>query len=204
MNAINLPQYVTELLASRPTTGDGIHNWLFHAARALHPYRNEWEIADLLASAVTNCGRRVPQREVWDAVRNSKGARMPIIGRRAAFKETHENKGWPSKNVEAIEALYADGPGLADLWEMSPVRLEDNKPHAEEIIDQLFPDNPLLCVGKYSWEFETRPREEWRGHMAAHQLIVPSPMAGKWGKTGVGRPSQHTKDNTGEEHDGLI
>ena len=37
----------------------------------------------------------------------------------------------------------------------------------------LFPENPLLCCGKSTSDFATRSREEWRGKLAAMQLIVP-------------------------------
>src|SRR5205823_15123202 len=45
-------------------------------------------------------------------------------------------------------AIGRDGGGLVDLWEVSPIRLEDNAAHTEALIDALFPGNPLLCCGK--------------------------------------------------------
>jgi hypothetical protein len=92
--------------------------------------------------------------------------------------------GWPTVNTEQREAVTSVmGMGLANLWEMSPIRLADNYAHCEEIIDVLFLNNPLLCCGKRNSKFATRPREDWRGHLAEQQLIVPSSMLGRIGLT---------------------
>jgi hypothetical protein len=87
--------------------------------------------------------------------------------------------------------------GLSDLWEASPIRWEDSLPHTEEVIDALFPGNPLLCVGKSNSIFETKRREELRGGLAHFELIVPSPMSALTGKTKEGRTSAHCLENTG-------
>src|SRR5262245_17952073 len=79
----------------------------------------------------------------------------------------------------------------------SPIRIEDNKSHTEEIIDRLFPGNPLLCCGKSQSEFDTAPREHWRGELVRLQFIVPSPMSAVSGFTKDGRESKHTLSNTG-------
>ncbi|MGO9476690.1 MAG: hypothetical protein ACLP7I_01965 [Limisphaerales bacterium] len=84
---------------------------------------------------------------------------------------------WPGVNQEQREAIVRDGGGLADLWELSKPRLEDNTAHTETMIDQLFPGNPLMCCGKSSSIFDTKPREDWRGEMSALSLTVPSPMS---------------------------
>jgi hypothetical protein len=87
--------------------------------------------------------------------------------------------------------------GLADLWELSPIRIEDNEQHTEDIIDHLFPGNLLLCCGESSSVFDTRPREEWRGDLVRLQFVVPSPMSKVEGLTKDGKPSRHCLDNTG-------
>src|SRR5208283_6185573 len=98
--------------------------------------------------------------------------------------------------------IIANGCGLADLWECSPWRIEDNRQHTEAIIDRLFPGDALLCCGATSAAFDTRPREDWRGELAALQLIVPSPMSALFGrkknpKPGSSETSAHTLANTG-------
>jgi hypothetical protein len=100
-------------------------------------------------------------------------------------------------NTEQREAVIASGLGLVDLWEFSPIRVDHNESRAEEIIDALFPGDPLLCGGRSNGEFVTRSREEWRGTLAALQLIVPSPMTARIGYTQNGRESAHTLETTG-------
>jgi hypothetical protein len=68
---------------------------------------------------------------------------------------------WINQNFELIEALADTGNGLVDLWEASPVRLECNQPNTDDIIDALFPGNPLLCCGWNRHRFDTRARTRW-------------------------------------------
>jgi len=115
-----------------------------------------------------------------------------------SFREWRAAPKWPAANLEQREAIIATGDGLVDLWEASPVRFEDSQKHTEEIIDALFPDNPLLCVGRDNLHFATRPRENFRGALVNHRLIVPSPMRARYGVTQEGKRSEHTLKNTGD------
>jgi hypothetical protein len=99
---------------------------------------------------------------------------------------------WPARNLEQINTIIATGFGLYDLWESSPVRFPDDNSYAEEIIDILFPGNPLLCIGETAYKFDTRLREDWRGQLAQYALIVPNPMLTKGSLTGSERMSKHT------------
>jgi len=130
----------------------------------------------------------VPDREIWDAIST---ASLP------KRKQTTKKANWPSKNEEQREAITGNGAGLAELWESSPIRFDDDAPHTEEVIDLLFPDNPLLCTGSAPYKFGTKTREEWRGKLASMQLIVPSPMTERVGITKSGKKSAHSLDNTG-------
>ena len=137
-----------------------------------------------------------PKNEVVEAV--NKVFDAALDPRAFGFKPRFEApKKWPEPNPEQIEAVVASTGGLADLWEHSPIRFEDADPHTEEIIDRLFPGNPLLCCGASNSNFATRSREDWRGSLSGLQLIVPSPMSALTGKTKTGRTSAHTLDNTG-------
>jgi hypothetical protein len=100
-------------------------------------------------------------------------------------------------NQEQRAAIIRNGGGRADLWERSPIRIEDDQPHTEEIIDRLFPPDSLLCCGQSSHEFDTKPREAWRGELAVLPFIVPSPMSAITGLTKDGRESKHSLANTG-------
>lgn len=202
-NAVrSLPQFVRDLLSSPPRHGEGVHNYCFRLARVLHPYRTAMEIVETLRALLVDCGRTVPESEILDAVRNSKACAWTPG---TSTPRTARQPQWPSINVEQREAVIATGLGLVDLWEASPVRFEDTEAHTEEIIDTLFPGNPLLCAGRTSYEFAVLERDKWRGKLAALQFVVPSPMSAKLGrkknpKPGESEWSEHTLDNTGARH----
>ena len=97
-------------------------------------------------------------------------------------------------NARPLCATTADWQTYGNL---SKPRIEDNDAHTEAIIDRLFPGNPLLCCGKSNSDFDTKPREDWRGELAGLQLIVPSPMSAVTGLTKDGKVSKHCSNNTG-------
>ena len=189
-----LPGFLEQMLSTPPRAGEGVHNWLFRVARNLHAHLPASEIVSLLESCVENCGRFVPRNEIVEAVKNSLGCAWEP-GRKA--QPFHSAPRWPPVNAEQREAVIASGLGLVDLWELSNPRIDDHKAHTEQIIDRLFPGNPLLCCGKSKTDFDTRPREDWRGELSKLQVIVPSTMSAITGRTKDGRESNHTLDNTG-------
>ena len=187
-----LPQFVRDLLSAPPRAGEGVNSYLFRLARVLHPYRNESEILEALRAIAFDCGRTVPEREIRRAVENSKAVAW-TPGEKNPVRSTPP---WPSVNVEQREAIIRNHE-LADLWECSPVRIDSNESCTEEIIDVLFPGDPLLCCGADKAKFATRTREEWRGELSHLALVVPSPMSSKTGLTQEGKESEHALSNTG-------
>jgi hypothetical protein len=185
-----LPQFVRDLLASPPKAGEGVNLWLFRVARVLHACRTETEILDTLRAVTVGCGRVVTEKEIRRAMENSRTG----AGTAAPVRLTPP---WPMLNREQREAIINEGGRLVDLWEVSPLRLEDNDSHTEQIVDVLFPGNPLLFVGATNAVFATQSREEWRGKLTAMQFIVPSPMIARTGRTQDGRQSAHSLENTG-------
>jgi hypothetical protein len=188
-----LPRFVCDLLASPPQRGGGLNLWLYRVARVLHPYRTADEIVLLLSAATA--GEPVKPAEIERAVKNSAttawkpGQPAPQI---------HNAPTWPPVNAARRAAIIlASGGGLYDLWENSPYRIEDNESHCEAIIDRLFAADALLCCGTSNSDFDTRPRDEWRGTLSQLSLIVPSPMTALTGTTQDGKESAHSLDNTG-------
>ena len=186
-----LPQFVRDLLASPPRRGEGLNLWFYRCARVLHPFRDSAEIVELLRAATA--GEAVKHGEIERAVERSKAT---------AWKPgqpplTTPSPSWPKVNIEQREAVIASGAGLVDLWEISPIRFEDSESHTEKIIDTLFPGDPLLCAGRSKSKFATRLRSEWRGKLAALQVIVPSPMTARVGLTQEDRESAHALSITG-------
>lgn len=190
-HALTLPQFVRDLLASPPRRGSGLNLWFYRVARVLHPYRDSNEIIELLRAATA--GEPVKHGEIERAVERSKAAAwQPGQAAQSATRAS----AWPKVNAEQREAVIASGVGLADLWEISPVRFADNESHTEELIDRLFPDNPLLCCGRSKSDFATRSREECRGKLSTMQLVVSNPMTARIGHTQDGKESEHTLENT--------
>lgn len=188
-NSLQLSVKLLQLLKGCPKAGNGVHRWLFRTALALHPYVADKELlVHILTKATLSCGREVSIREIEDAVRNSQrnqnhgGPRTPR---------------WPRPDERRIAEIAKQGPSLERLTDLSPVKLGGDGARADEVLDLLFPGNPLLCVGESQFRFDTRPRESWRGRLARCQFIVPSPMTSVYGTTKAGKRSKHTLENTG-------
>jgi len=121
---------------------------------------------------------------------NGKGFTKPQEVRRSVGKR------WLGPNFEQIEAVAHTGNGLVDLWEASPVRLDSNNLKTDQIIDVLFPGNPLLCCGWTRHRFDTRARTLWY-KLQDLQFIVPNPMKALQDMTQQGKLSAHALSNTG-------
>jgi len=205
----DLRPWLQKLISSPPKPGEGVHYWLFDVARNLHAHRSTEDIFALLSAAVKDYGR--PESEIRNAIADSaKWAWKPGSGR-AGTKTAGTKPGstkttgtkaapkWPAVNKQARhDIIDASGVTLADLRDSSPVPC-DAGGDAEHYIDGLFSGDPLLCVGLTQSDFETAPRESFRGRLAEKSLIVPSPMSALTGRTiADGRESAHTLDNTGQ------
>jgi hypothetical protein len=191
-----LPQFVCDLLSSPPKSGEdegGVHRYVFRLARVLHPFRSEAEIIEILRAVTATCGRIVPEREIQKAVRNSRAYAWTPGQQRVVPRP----QPWPPVDKELLRSIVTDGIALVDLWEASPIRWEDNRSHAEDVIDLLFPGNPFLCCAESVSNFATLSREEWRGKLSILQFLVPGLMLTKTGLTQDGRESEHTLANTG-------
>ena len=190
----DLPCYVIDRLeAGSPRAGGGVHQYLFHLACELKPYRAPEQISKLLRHAVRDRGRFVPDREIDQAIRHSV---LPSEGAGGNGEPRNRPKA-SACNFARIEAIAANGCRLADLREKSPFRLNDGALDAEGYLDLLFPGNPLLCCAWFWTDSKTRPREAWRGEAGELQFIVPSPMCALTGRTKDGKESAHTLENTG-------
>ena len=190
--SLTLPRFVRDLLASPPRRGEGLNLWFYRVARVLHPFRELAEIIELLRAATA--GEPIKRGEIERAVERSKATAWKPG---QAAQTVAQTSAWPKVNREQREAVIASGVGLVDLWEISPARFNDSKSHTEEIIDVLFPGNPLLCAGRNNYEFANRSRYEWRGKLTVSQFIVPSPMTARIERTQEGKESAHALSITG-------
>ena len=179
---------ITDVANSCPHSG--VHQWLFIAALKLHALNlSDLDIVCVLEQATAGYHREMKPNEIEDAVSNSADGPGDPAAR---------SPQWPVRNYDEIFRIVSSGPGAAELESRSSVPAGDNENRAEPVIDALFPGNPLLCVGKSTYRFRTRTREEWRGWMHGMQLIVASPMITQFGITKDGKKSEHCLSNTGE------
>jgi hypothetical protein len=196
-----LPRFLQDLLSTPPPAGSGFHVWMFNCSKYLAAFRDEADIIELLFAKAEGCGRIVPSTEILAAVRD--GA---AVGYKPGKNPAHTKKPapkWPALNQEARQAaIQSAGMNLADLWDASPIPCTQDSTDAEFFADELFPGNPLLCVGLDMRTFTTAPRESFRGKLGEMALIVPSPMSALLGKKKNPKPNEnplsaHTLDNTG-------
>ena len=190
MPSDDLPRFVFDLLGAVPGRGDGLNLWLFRVARVLHPFRSPEEIVELLYAATA--GEPIKPGEIERAIERSKSCAWQP----GAPPPQRVVSPWPKLNRTKRDAVAANG-GLADLWESSPIRLNGDGSHTEEIIDALFPGNPLLCVGRSQSCFWTWTRDELRGGLSSLSVVVPSPMTARAGKTQDDKLSAHALSITG-------
>jgi hypothetical protein len=183
-----LPKQILEVLNNCPREGNGVHSWLFKTALQLHRYFSEDKIFELLMENLS-CQR--PEREICEAIANAGryGRGEMSVGRQTL---------WPAVDYTTAHKIVVNCPvRLKDLSAISPVDLSTEGPRTEEILDVLFPDNPLLCLGRSPSACWTRHREFWRGRESGFQFIVPNPMLKERGVKTDGKESQRCLDNTG-------
>ena len=198
---MKLPKQLREQLKSCPSEDNGVHNWLFRTALRLHEWIfEEWifkdEIAEVSEDQIVellqeNLSCQRPEREIRDAVVNA--------GRyfRGEIGSTSQGQ-WPAVDYAAIHKTVLDcHVRLKDLPDLSPVSVGNKEPMTEEILDALYPGNPLLCFAQTPYAPLTRPREIWRGRESEFAFIVPNPMTKELGVKTDGKSSRRCLDNTG-------
>jgi len=180
---------IEEILRSCPDAGEGVNRWLFKAAGKLHRLKVEPErIKEMLEGATLNCGRDLKPEEIPRAVQNSAPG---------AIRSSATTPRWPQRHYEEIEEIGLSGLRLSGLEKESPANITAAANQTDEIIDAMFPGDPLLCAGAAISRARTMPREQWRGHLDRQQFIVPSPMSRPKGVTAEGKRSARSLDNTG-------
>ena len=168
----NLPKRLRELLDSCPKEGSGVHSWLFKSALQLHRYLSEDEIVEVLKEKLS-CER--PEREICEAIAN---AGRYARGEMSVGRQTL----WPTVDYTMAYKIVVECPvRFDDLSSISPTDLSTGGPRTEEILDVLFPGNPLLCFGRSVNACWTKPRNFWRGRESDFQFIVANPMTKETG-----------------------
>lgn len=161
-----------------PRSGSGVHRWVFGSAcRAVDAGMTDEEAEKEIREKMTR--PPTPPSEIKDALRS------------ARREDRAPSQNWPARNDEKIQEIVRKSYELNLTTPLFPTA------HPEIMLDRLFPGNPLLCLGKTNYIFDTKPRSEWRGLEKFQSLIVPSPMSALKGKTKMGNLSSHSLENTG-------
>ena len=199
---MKIPHWLAEKLSNPPSSGEGIHGWLFSVARQLHVHASDSEIIDALVSATRGCNRPVPMREIADAARNSRDVAWSPKGRPdvARFKNSdfvprdaaELPEKWP-RFCEARRAARIRDSFTENFTGFDRVKADD----VDDVIDDLFPSAEWLCLAKgHPATARSRKREKWFFESAGCDLIVPSPMTGPSGKRQDGKLSHRCLENT--------
>lgn len=175
-----------------PQGGTGVHSWIMRAAHACRKAGMSAEQATReIESRISR--RPTPANEIETAVAKAFDCPRTPGG---SFRQWPAAPKWPQTNTEQREAVIADGTGLVDLWEASPIRFANADPQTAEILRRMFPGDPWLCVGS-KFDFHTLRLSAFAESAHAFEQLVPSPMIAKLGLTATGKQSQHTLAGTG-------
>jgi hypothetical protein len=180
---------------------------LYKVSRRLHAHFDERTIFSVLKEKTRNCGRAVKDSELARQIQTSRRtAWCPDNPQKFANAQNLDRELlnfpqaapiWPSPDIESIQRIVSQRFLLATLREYSPIKFDSfGDSQTEQIIDAVWPGNPLLCCGKTSYQFATRRRDTWRGHLSRCAYIVPNPMLRVSGLTQEGKVSEHTKEAT--------
>ncbi len=179
-------------LTELPNAGGGLHAAIYYAAlTGLAENMSRDDIFEALCEAAEGHGRESGElrSEVWGAIQSAihylSGSAVPAGSYPCVIKK--------ELDYEMIKKIVLENPKVSDLVSVSkpvPSSIAD-------LLDCLFPDNPLLCCGWAKRKFRTSLLEVWQNDWSGLQFIVPSPMSNKIGKTVAGHMSQKSNDNTG-------
>ena len=213
-----IPAWLRDTIANPPQAGAGVHAWLFTTARQLHAHMPPTAIEAVLMAATATSGRRVTEREIKDAVANSRevawqrtphtagqvrGGTVPKAGAaRVAQSAAPDLTRWPAVDANArrcrIGEANRDGVcSVSDLWAMSESYCITET--VDDWMERLFPGAEWLCLaGDHPGTARSRHAHKWTFGAADNcALVVPSPMTGPSGKGLDGRQSHRCLGNTG-------
>jgi len=185
------PPSVGQYIDNPPVAGSGLNHWILGAVRRLLYWIDENEALEELLPKVVQAGRPCgkARSEILRAI-----AKVTASGNQAAQERTD----WPEPNLERIaEIVHEELAKLGGRCPIDVLRQESlvKRAEAAELIDALFPGDPLLCIGKSAHEFITRPKSEHRD-FSNKQFIVPSLMSAVKGLTQEGKLSYRSLANT--------
>lgn len=190
-----------------PKTGEGVNVWLLTASLWLldHGY-NQNEVGSILRLASSGCGRPVKVREISRAISKAivtLGSENGVVQVSSTSEKTvaPAHQKWPEIDESKLQEVCQEYGGVEELVKYSKHDFKNDRNRCKEILSILFPNNPLICIGKSVAKCATLPLIEWMEYeLEKLQYIVPSPMKSPQGKTLDGKVSVRCLGNTGSRH----
>jgi len=178
-----------------PPPHDGINLWVLASARKCQLSGISAGEAEIKIMAFQGATRRpLKSSEVKRAVERAYSTTLPD---NPNFKKAEKPKWEPSKTrVTSNRPQIPKGLATVDLWESSPIRIDDGI-NQRMILEWLYPDpSALICVGKSTYDFHSARLNQFRD-LTQCQFIVPCYMSKAKGITQDGKESMHCLDNCG-------
>jgi hypothetical protein len=159
-----------QLIDACPTDGNGLHFHMCKVANYLrHDGDEDWGIEVLFNMAVSNgySERKARYhaeqlRKKWHETTTGYQRRQPKI----------------EPNLDLICRTVNESDLKADsLSTLSPVKLNPNDESvADNVVDLLFPNGDIVCVGGDAIDACCAPHKEIQGSLSKAQFLVPNPM----------------------------
>lgn len=185
-------------LAAIPQPGMGCHTALLGAANSgIMAGLSDGQIFEDIREAIPAGVRRVPDREITDAIAKARREMIPYMTTKPHHRQMARPTpkpliDGPATRAKLIQAGAEAGP--ADLWELSPVRPEDKPSHRDALaILSLYQDEEHLYIGS-PYDKLVRSAAEWRRiidrrNEAPWPHIMPNPVDGHAHDLGNGKLS---------------
>lgn len=197
--AYDFKPWLQDLIDNPPQRGEGFTNWVRDVAKNITNHRgfgqDEAKIEAFIREKATGIhvsrSREYTRNIQWGMAHAvlQKNMDLPPAERAKATPVPIIHKpslpDWPGLDREGRDWVIKMSPvsTLEQLQSFSPITINGDSPDTEQIIDWLFPGNPLLSCGPKANYSVTRNREVWRGRLSKLSFIVPSPLIARIGET---------------------
>ena len=200
---MNLPDPATrfqEALTSLPLPGgNGYHPRLLGVANiGIRSGLPPADVAAALRAHTPPGGRRVPDREIMDAVRKAQDshhgpARSMVQSRWRPPKPIPTVRPFDAATFLAARLAEGEGYGECEIWDASPVRIETTPPEdAILLLETLYTPEDMLFAGE-RYGSTVKTAADWlAAFRAGHPIpphIMPNALTGTMALTKDGRPS---------------